>query len=213
MYRQKTIVQWLVFLGMLSAGCTYTKPGGQEFSKAPNRIDRSGLKQGPWEIYADTVLRSRGSYVDGEPDGLWIYWYENGQKKEEGHYSEGLKNGMWIEWYPDGEIMWKGEWDQGNRHLEYLGAAAELSFIGQEPVNNVLSRDSLYHLRIRVQNMPANYLFVEVSKGEIAREENSDLFTLKTPSDSLITLAVGYVPDPKFKDFRNLISEIDFKLK
>ena len=54
-------------------------------------------------IYADTVLIAKGSYIDGNPDGLWTYWYENGQKKEEGNYQHGVKNGMWVEWHPDPE--------------------------------------------------------------------------------------------------------------
>ncbi len=30
-----------------------------------------------------------GHYKDGEQDGLWTQWYENGQKKAEGHIKDG----------------------------------------------------------------------------------------------------------------------------
>jgi hypothetical protein len=176
-------------------------------------VDQSGLKQGPWEIYEDSVLISKGSYLDGIPDGLWTSWYKNGQMKEEGHYQEGMKNGMWIEWYQDGEIMWKGEWENGSRKIEHQEYRAKISFIEPTPKDHVLAMDSLYHLRIRIPNIPSSNLFVEVSSGEITRDENSDLYVLRTSSDSMLTLAIGYMPDLDFRDFRNLITEIDFKLR
>lgn len=178
-----------------------------------NQLDEDGKRVGPWEIYENGTPIARGSYVEGEPDGLWTYWYPNGEMKAEGHFKQGVKTGMWVEWYEDGVVMWKGEWKDGTRQIEYAGARAEVSFPGQEDMNRVLAPDSVYHMRIRIQNIPAGNLFVEVSSGQVARENESDLFILKTPADSVITLAIGYIPDLKFKDFRNLVSEIKFNLR
>ena len=164
-------------------------------------------------IYADTVLIARGSYVDGKPDGLWTYWYENGQMKEEGNYQHGVKNGMWVEWYPDGALMWKGQWEKGERHFAYLVNKTEINFIGHDLPDNILTHDSIYRLRFRIQNIPLNNLFVEVSNGSITREEESDLFILYTSSDTILTMAIGYVPDLEFKDFRNLVSVTDFRIR
>lgn len=212
MHFHRMIVILLLAMGIVSTGCT-TNQNGKKTPDEMNQLNQAGLKEGPWEIYQGSVLISKGSYVNGLPEGLWTSWYKNGQMKEEGHYKEGRKTGMWVEWYEDGEIMWKGVWENGRRQIEHLQNKANVSFIGHELTDHVLAVDSLYHLRIRIQNIPASNLFVEVSSGEIYQEEDSDLFILKTSSDTMFTMAIGYIPDLDFKDFRNLISELEFKLK
>ncbi|MFH0759792.1 MAG: hypothetical protein V2B15_21060 [Bacteroidota bacterium] len=213
MYPHHMIFRLLLIMGMISFGCNSDNQNGKATVEDVNRVDISGIKQGPWEIYSDSVLISKGSFVNGQPDGLWTYWYNNGQMKEEGHYKNGLKKGMWVEWYRDGEIMWKGEWENDKRHIEHFGTNAEISFVGDDHKDHVLAVDSLYRLKIRVQNIPASNLFVEVSSGEITWDIDADLYILRTSRDTLFTMAIGYMPDMDFMDFRNLISEINFKLR
>lgn len=199
---------------MIIYGCTSGSNNKVETSEAINQLGPSGLKQGLWEEYEDSILISRGTYKDGLPEGLWTRWYTNGQMRDEGHYTAGVKSGMWVEWYPDGVIMWKGEYDNGRREITGSGARVEVLFPQQEHNDGVLSKDSIYHLQIRIQNIPSTNLFVEVSSGQINREgQDSDQFVLRTSSDSICTLAVGFMPDLEFMDFRNLVSEIDFKLE
>ena len=209
----RLILHALFILGMISTGCKSKHSDGAEFIGEINQIDGSDKKQGPWKIYADTILVAEGSYVDGKPDGLWTYWYESGQMKEEGHFDQGMKNGMWVEWYSDSKLMWKGEWTNGTRQIAYPYAEAEIAFIGQDPPDNVLTHDSTYRLRIRILNIPANNLFVEVNSGSITRETESDHFILNTSSDTILTMTIGYMPDLEFKDFRTLVREIDFRIR
>ena len=51
-----------------------------------------------------------GTFKDGEPDGLWTEWYENGQKDLEGTYKDGKKDGLWISWYENGQKEWEETW-------------------------------------------------------------------------------------------------------
>jgi hypothetical protein len=213
MHWRGMIIHLVFILGIIYSGCNSNNQTGRESSEAMNLVDDSGMKQGSWQIYEDTVLVARGSYTDDKPEGLWTYWYKNGQMKEEGHFEAGVKYGIWVEWYQDGQIMWKGEWKNGTRQIEYSGAKPELLFIGPDHSDHVLAADSLYRLKIRVQNIPASNLFVEVSSGVINKIEDSDLFILETSSDSMFTMAIGFMPDLNFMDFRNLVSEMDFKLK
>ena len=39
--------------------------------------------------------------MDGEKDGLWTFWHENGQKKEE-RYQGGKKDGLFTYFYKNG---------------------------------------------------------------------------------------------------------------
>ena len=92
-------------------------------------------------------------------------------------------------------------------------AKAEINFIGEVPEDNVLERDHTYRLSIRIQNVPASNLFVESAEGSLTREEETGFYILKTPEDTVLTLAIGFIPELEFKDFRNLVSEINFKIR
>lgn len=208
------ILSVLSVLLLVSIGCKSDQSDRSKAREKINQFDRNGKKQGPWKEYSDNNLIAEGSYDDGQRDGLWIIWYKNGQKKEEGHYSGGEKQGMWTQWNEDGTLMWKGLWENGKRIIEYTGEPPEILFIGQNTTDKVLIHDTSYQVRIRVPNVPASHLYVEVSNGSISKkEEESDLFVLNTSDDSTLIMAIGYMPDLEFKDFRNLVREIQFMVK
>ena len=58
--------------------------------------------------YENGRKRSEETYKDGKEDGLWTSWYENGQKSEEGTYKDGKEDGLWTSWYENGQK--RGEW-------------------------------------------------------------------------------------------------------
>nr|UKE84406.1 hypothetical protein KXZ65_03455 [Pectobacterium sp. PL152] len=59
----------------------------------------NGQRRGPSERRLAGVLRSKGDYVDDQPEGMWIT--ENG----EGPFVKGVANGMWKLKTADGEIQ------------------------------------------------------------------------------------------------------------
>jgi len=181
---------------------------------ARNQVDKNNKKQGHWVLYNDSVRVAEGSYQDDRREGLWTFWYPNGQTREEGHFRNGVRTGMWVEWYPNGDILWKGEYKKGIRQIEWNGARAEVTVLDGSRHTRVLVPDSVYEVKISLQNVPVSNLFVEVSSGSITPDEESPgLFHLATPPDTAITLAVGYIPDLRFRDFRNLVTEMEFKLR
>ena len=205
----------VIFLlaGLTVNSCRPEQSGSQDSEKTINQLSKSGLKEGLWEIYSDSVLVARGHYKNGNQEGLWTYYYKNGHMKEEGHYNNGIKEGMWVEWYPDGEIMWKGEWVNGSRNIGNIEVTPRITFLGSGTSHEVLIRDTVYNLQIRIPNIPTSHLFVEVNHGTIASVDHSDHFILHTSTDSSLTLAVGYIPDLQFQDFRNLVKEYQFTIK
>ena len=42
------------------------------------------------------------SFVDGQQEGLWITWYEDGTKKSERKFTNGERDSVWTTWYEDG---------------------------------------------------------------------------------------------------------------
>jgi antitoxin component YwqK of YwqJK toxin-antitoxin module len=71
---------------------------------------RDGLKNGKWVSYhmistnerTDSILSFSGNFVDDNPDGKHIYYWDNGKVKDEGIYLMGKKEGDWIKYEYDG---------------------------------------------------------------------------------------------------------------
>ena len=56
---------------------------------------RNGIKEGQHKILHDSlqVLIAQGKYKNGKKQGLWQYFYDNGQLKKEINYKNNLKEG------------------------------------------------------------------------------------------------------------------------
>jgi antitoxin component YwqK of YwqJK toxin-antitoxin module len=71
---------------------------------------RDGLKTGKWISYyfvndstkRDSTLAFTGSFVDDNPDGKHVYYWDNGKVRTEGPYIMGKKEGDWILYNWDG---------------------------------------------------------------------------------------------------------------
>ena len=70
-----------------------------------NRIDENGLKQGLWIKYYDktTSVKSKGFYVDNQPEGRCETYYESGQLKGRFVFKSGNYFGPQIHYYENGK--------------------------------------------------------------------------------------------------------------
>jgi uncharacterized protein len=57
----------------------------------------AGERQGEWKHTYTTTGKQRfvGSFINGQPDGEHIYWYDNGKVWQKGKYVYGRKEGEW----------------------------------------------------------------------------------------------------------------------
>jgi len=60
-------------------------------------------------------FRSKGKLKNGNFDGKWNRWSENGQMMSEWNYRDGMKNGKWTEWYSNGQIWSERNWKDDMR--------------------------------------------------------------------------------------------------
>jgi antitoxin component YwqK of YwqJK toxin-antitoxin module len=72
--------------------------------------------EGVWNTWFDgpnKQLMTQQTFVDGAPQGVQTYWFEDGQTKLEVEYDNGAKEGPWQEWYPNGQLRAKGSYSKG----------------------------------------------------------------------------------------------------
>ena len=66
--------------------------------------------------YQNGQKRVEGYYnAEGNKDGKWIYWYEDGTKWSEGYFSNGENDKKRTTWHENGELHYSGTYDKGKR--------------------------------------------------------------------------------------------------
>ena len=59
--------------------------------KQINQFNSQGNREGYWEEYYDNgQLSSKGHYVNGRREGFWEDYYDNGQLAHKGHFVNGV---------------------------------------------------------------------------------------------------------------------------
>ncbi|MFK5855577.1 MAG: hypothetical protein QM503_05555 [Bacteroidota bacterium] len=83
-----------------------------------NEIQMSGLyktssmliKEGVFTYYYENGQRkSSGIYHKNRKSGEWNYWFENGEIKANGVFTKDKKSGEWNYWYDNGQLDAKGQ--------------------------------------------------------------------------------------------------------
>lgn len=65
----------------------------------------NGQQTGPFKAYdLEGVLVFEGPLKDGKKHGLWNYWYDETQLKQQCHYENDVLAGKCIYWYIDGNL-------------------------------------------------------------------------------------------------------------
>ena len=91
----------------------------------PSLIEKNGVMYLPQsdKPYSGDVSKSdnfgktllKGTYKNGKKDGLWTWWYENGEKKNEGTFKDGKENGLHRWWYENGQKSKEGTYKDGKQ--------------------------------------------------------------------------------------------------
>lgn len=60
-----------------------------------------------------TGKKTQGTIKNGKKEGLWIYYYSNGQLSYKGTFKDGKKDGTWIECHRNGQLRLKVTYKDG----------------------------------------------------------------------------------------------------
>ncbi len=70
-----------------------------------------GNKDGKWVRWSNNGNKlAEANYKNGKKDGKWIIWDERGIKRYEMYYKNGKKTGVWLIWDEKGQISNKKEY-------------------------------------------------------------------------------------------------------
>ena len=58
------------------------------------------------------MLHREDSIIDGSPQGLLTYFFPSGARKGVKYFDANVKAGLWQWWYENGQIREEGYWKQ-----------------------------------------------------------------------------------------------------
>ncbi|MEN9444528.1 MAG: hypothetical protein RIS47_1418 [Bacteroidota bacterium] len=64
-------------------------------------------------LYPNAQVEMEGGIANGQRDGVWTYFKEDGKKWMEESYKDGVMQGPVTVWYLNGELKYEGEYTAG----------------------------------------------------------------------------------------------------
>ena len=53
----------------------------------------------------EIIGKSKGSFVEGQQEGPWVYYYNNGNLMKQGSYKNGILHGFWEDFTDSGLLL------------------------------------------------------------------------------------------------------------
>ena len=98
----------LLFLFLLSAGCTHLGIRSKASNPVKKDVERSYYQNGNLEYEAE--------FINGKLDGTNRVWSEDGALYSKSEYSNGQPHGVWIIFYSNGTLMHEVQYEYGQKH-------------------------------------------------------------------------------------------------
>lgn len=76
------------------------------------------FKNGEWKSYylTNEVISFKGNYLQGNPDGKHVYYYPNGNVKEEKYFNEGEAIKSWTKYDKNGKLILVVQYKEGKEY-------------------------------------------------------------------------------------------------
>ena len=74
-----------------------------------------------YQMFGD-IKMDLGYIKNGKKEGLWTWWFENGEKKNEGSFKDGLEFGLWTYFYENSQKQIEGiytDWEKVGKWTYY----------------------------------------------------------------------------------------------
>lgn len=71
------------------------------------------------DYYNNGKEKMNGVIIDGQREGLWQAWYENGNLWSEAEYKKGINNGKSVTYFENGKVRYEGKFNNGKKIGEW----------------------------------------------------------------------------------------------
>lgn len=145
---------------------------------------RMELKDGIYRIrqfYASNdQLEMEGTFIgDGsrrKKVGKFVFFYENGQVKQEGEYKNGRKSGLWKEYYDNGQLsdeefhleektLFYQHWDPSGTPLLTNGTGKYIQKTSADHEQHIEIRDSILIAAFTIDEISGDSIYLVVEEG------------------------------------------------
>tara|TARA_B110000902_G_scaffold263429_1_gene342471 strand:+ start:1319 stop:1807 length:489 start_codon:yes stop_codon:yes gene_type:complete len=83
---------------------------------------RNGEREGTWVSYWENgQLSFKENYKNGQREGTWVGYFENGQLSFKENYKNGKEEGEYISYWGDGRLLTKGNFKNGKATGAWVG--------------------------------------------------------------------------------------------
>jgi len=107
----KKNVYFIVVLMLLSSYSSFSQYKAEQCDTFLNTLDTKGQKQGCWaKYYPNKTIRYKAYFIDDQPIGKVIRYYENGEKMVEMIYTAEKNKVKAIHYFRNGNIAAKGNY-------------------------------------------------------------------------------------------------------
>lgn len=77
---------------------------------------KDGVRHGDvTHLFTNQKVKEKGKYLNGNKDGKWERWDENGVKTAEAYYNNGIKTGIWLVWDHNGTKRYEMYYSSGKK--------------------------------------------------------------------------------------------------
>lgn len=149
-----------------------------------NRVDKNGLKQGPWVVHHDEVrgepgYEEEGEYLNDRKEGVWRKFTLMGDQFAAENYHWGFKDGKSVYFNMNGELLREESWRAFNPDKQY----------DTIDVEDVANPD--HYTRVVIKNEGASlkngpWKYYDSNTGFISKTENWTLGKLDNSDGSAI---------------------------
>lgn len=80
---------------------------------------KDGEKQYEYQFYPNFVTCAAGMTIDDKKEGLWVFWFKNGNKQTEAWFVNDIQQGEQVVYRENGQVYYKGNFENGKRTGEW----------------------------------------------------------------------------------------------
>ncbi|MDX1350544.1 MAG: hypothetical protein R3279_09865 [Putridiphycobacter sp.] len=114
----------------LSFSCTETTIDKRTTNHSVEEVNTTGLQE---QYYPNGQLKMSGKLNNnGQKEGIWISYFENGKKNSESNFKNGVNDGYSMVWYPNGNVRYFGDYKDGKKVGDWTFYNEEGVFIKTE---------------------------------------------------------------------------------